>query len=170
MTKGFTLIEVLVVILIFTFIMAALFGMLNLGNATFNTDIGILELQQGCRRAMEGMSREIRQNRSADINITDDSGATVNPGTRINFRLPGSSYCYRYSLISGSIIRQILDCSSSSEQASLVLADNIDALIFSVSGSVIQLQLRARKTIGQRVLLFPQETGSYLTEKVWLRN
>ena len=51
--KGFILVEFLVSILILSFIMAGIYGILYVGGNTYNTSLGLVELQQQARGGAE---------------------------------------------------------------------------------------------------------------------
>ncbi len=128
--KGLTLIEVLVCCFLFTAIMASVSGVFSVGNRCWNIDMGILELQQQARQAMEGMSREIRQCNPASISIT-------NSNTTITFTI--DSYLIEYRLQSGKITRR----QSGQDR---VLGNNIKDLFFSQpSSSVVQVKIDLEK-------------------------
>ena len=58
---GFVLAEFIMVVLIFSMIMGAIFGVLTVGRQSWHTASIRAELQQEARRAMDWMVREIRQ-------------------------------------------------------------------------------------------------------------
>lgn len=179
MKKGFTLVEILVSIAILSFIVAGIYTVLNMANKTYDEDMGLVDLQQQARQAMDGMTREIRQNSSSDIIITDGDGTVGNPGPVINFKIPNSSYCFRYSLNSNhQLVREILICSPESLLSQQALANNIDSLSFSRSGTgintIVEISFNSEKTSSLgRTLCFPspcEDPRRILREKVWLRN
>lgn len=157
--RGFTLIEVLISFLILTILMAGVFMVLNAANQSWYTESGIMDLQQEARRAIQGMSREIRQSRPSYVNV--GVGAD-----NVQFRVPSDittdplTYYgnITYSLNSNQIIREY------PAGTTKVLANNIDSLSFSLSGNTVEVVLTASKNINGRQVSFP------LTEKVRLRN
>lgn len=166
--KGFTLVEILVSALIFSFLIAAIFGVLNIGNMTYSTDLGLLDLQQKARQAMDGMIRELRQSGSSDITITDS-------GARIQFRIPTDittdpvtySSNITYYLSDNQLIRE------HPAGTTKILADNINSLTFSLSEKTLEIRLNAKKTSLRREIYFPpkeDEQERFLIEKVRLRN
>ena len=58
--KGFSLIELLVVLAVFTFIMGGLFAAVNKGQIRFAYEQDLMEAQQSARNAVDMMEREIR--------------------------------------------------------------------------------------------------------------
>lgn len=159
--KGFTLVEILISAAILTVLIAGVFMVLNIGQRSWNADMGWLDLQQQARQAMAGMVREIRQSKSSDIAIT---GAPP----RIQFRIPTDittqpiiySADISYYLSNNQLIRE------HPAGTTKILANDINALNFSLSDDELSLSiaLEARKSSLNRVLTFP------LSEKVRLRN
>lgn len=175
MKKGFTLIEILVCIAILSLVIAGIYGILNVGNMTYNEDMGLVDLQQPTRQTMDGMIREIRQSGRPLYNIAID-----NDGKGITFSTPDTP-SIRYYLDTNS--RQIIRQQPAGTGQTRILANNINGLSFCwwdgidccdvvledcSSLHILQIQLNAVKTVGQRTLIFPQ-IGP-LTEKVRLRN
>ena len=158
--KGFTLMEVLVSTLIFSFILLAIFGALDIGDTSFKTDVGFIDLQQEIRLAMHGMVREIRQSRAADITISDS-------GASINFLIPDVSNSISYYLSGNQLIRE------HPAETTKVIGRNINSLNFSISGSNLQISMNAKTQAGKREIYFPsKEAGleKFIIEKVGLRN
>lgn len=176
MKKGFTLIEVLVSVAILSFIVAGIYAVLNMANKTYNEDMGLVDLQQGARQAMDGMTREIRQSgRSSPYSMNIDTNGSL------TFSIPSiSSIIYRLDNNFPQIIRQL-------GSTNKVLANDINTLNFCwwdgidccdpVSENcsnlqVLQIQIRATKTVRGRELCFPGpcDPVQFLTEQVRLRN
>jgi len=171
MKDGFTLVEVLVTALILTFIIAGIFAVLNVADISWHTDMGLVELQQQARLAMEVMIREIRQSGRLSYNIAVDAN-----GTGITFSIPNIlNIRYYLDTTSHQIIRQQPVGTGTSK----ILANDIDSLSFCwwdgvdccdqiledcSSLYVLKIQLRATTTVRQRPLAFS------LIEKVRLRN
>lgn len=168
MKKGLTLIEILVSIAILTIVIAGIFAVLNLGDMTWHSDMGLVDLQQAGRQAMDGMVREVRQSRTSDITISEPGPDT---GAKIQFIIPldittdpitYSETISYYRNSSNQLIREY------PQGETKVLANYIDSLSFSLSGYLVQIQLSAEKTVRNRTLSFPL-TGVF-TEQVKLRN
>ncbi|MBU1912314.1 MAG: prepilin-type N-terminal cleavage/methylation domain-containing protein [Candidatus Omnitrophica bacterium] len=70
--KAFTLIEILVTILIFSFIVGGIYGVLNISKTNYDTNLISLNLQRQTRQGMSWLSREIRQARLSTIGIEED--------------------------------------------------------------------------------------------------
>lgn len=64
--KGFTLVELLTVAIIFLIILAAIFAVLAAGNRSWQIGATQAEVQQQARRAMDTIIRELRQASSID--------------------------------------------------------------------------------------------------------
>lgn len=160
MKEAFTLLEILVSIVILSLIIAGVYGILNIGNMTYNEGMGLLDLQQQARQAMDGMTKELRQaKREAGRPVTITEG-----GSKIEFYIPSFSNLISYYLQNNRIIRQ------HPIGTNKILASNIISLNFFLSDSFLQIQLQVKKSLGQRDLYFPSDLSQYLTEKVRLRN
>ncbi|MFH1678504.1 MAG: prepilin-type N-terminal cleavage/methylation domain-containing protein [Candidatus Omnitrophota bacterium] len=166
---GFTLVEVLVSLFISGFLIAALCIVLNLGNMTYDTDLGLLDLHQQARQAMNVMLREIRQSESADTTLTDS-------GASIQFRIPMDitaepvtySDSINYYLSNGQIIREhpagITQVLANGMSSLCFCWDDVSGTCQTVCSDVFTIRIDAAKTVKQRPLSFS------LTEKVRLRN
>ncbi len=84
---GFTLLELMVVIFIFSIIMAATFGVLSMGTQSWHTGSTQVELQQETRRAMDWMVKEIRQSAEDAIPSMPNPSLSYNSNS-ITFRVP----------------------------------------------------------------------------------
>ncbi|MGD9015047.1 MAG: prepilin-type N-terminal cleavage/methylation domain-containing protein [Candidatus Omnitrophota bacterium] len=152
--KGFTLIEVLVVVAILSIVIAAIYVVLNIANVTYNLDLGILDLQQNARIAMDWMIKELRESAPGDVSIgagNDD----------ITFDTPNESNI-RYYLDTGQdqIIRKY------PPGTERIIANDIGNLNFTLVGNLLEIQITARKPqTPQR-----QDLTFLLKEKVRLRN
>lgn len=60
MKKGLTLIELMVVLLIFTIVFSAIFAILTVGRSSWQIGNMQIQVQQEARRAMEAMTRQLR--------------------------------------------------------------------------------------------------------------
>jgi len=149
--KGFSLIEALVSVAIMSFIVLAIFGVLNLGNLSYRTDIALLELQDNARISTEWMVREIREGAPSTINISPDA-------TRITFDTPNETGI-AYYLDSGNnrIIRRF------PANTTRIIANNIVSLNFSLNGNLLGIQVTARRADRPDLSFF-------LREQVRLRN
>ncbi|MBL7081198.1 MAG: prepilin-type N-terminal cleavage/methylation domain-containing protein [Candidatus Omnitrophica bacterium] len=149
--RGFSLLEVLVSTAILGFLIAGIYGVLNIGNMTYNTDLGLLDLQQNARQAMHWMVRELRESASSEIVISEDS-------SQITFNTPNEGGIqYYYDTQENQIIREY------PAGTTRILANNIESLNFSLNGSLLEIQVRARKTQRPDLTLF-------FKEQVRLRN
>lgn len=152
--KGFTLVEVLVSAAIGVMILVAVLTVFTQGDAIFQQEITLLDLQQDVRRAMDGMTREIRQ-----------AFPTGNVGigtSNITFTMVDDTNYVTYSLSGNEIIREYPAI------ADKILARNINALTFLQGGAgnrVITIGVNATQTDNKGRLL-----QYSLSEKVRLRN
>ena len=148
--KGFTLIEILVALLILSFMLVGIYTVLNYGYSTYSNELGLLDLQQQARRAMDGMIREIRQtNESAGQgNLSIPSASTI------IFNIPPDTFglawigpiTYYLDTVEGRIVREY--------PAGTLhpVAGDISGLIFSQSGDIINIEFTCAKTVNRRDL------------------
>jgi hypothetical protein len=142
-------------------IVAGIFAIINVADMTWNSDMAFLDIQQQVRLAMDGMTREVRQARSAQITVSGGGG-------RIDFFIPNVSNAVGYYLQGGRIIRE------HPTGTTKILANYITALNFCCLGGAgctdcahansLRIQIQGTKTMRGRTATFP------LTEKVMLRN
>lgn len=167
---GFTLVEILVSVAIMSFIVAGIFAVFYVGETTWHQDMGLVDLQQAARLAMDGMTREIRQSKSESpsrvMSISADKSG-------ITFYIPGYSDPIIYSLGNNQVVREhpinitkIL--ANNAGSLSFCLWDGVDCCDPASENcsnlKVVQIQLGVTKTVRGRLLSFS------LTEKVRLRN
>ena len=175
MTKGLTLIELMVSVVILSFLTLCIFSLLNIGDLSWRTDMGLLDLQQQARQAMHGMVRELRQGINTSVN-----NVTITNGTMIEFYVYNVTNSIAYYLQQDRIIRE------HPSGTTRVLATDIDSISFcccqqdtdcdpsecnsnctfpgSPNAADIKIHITAGKTVKFRNLSFD------LTEKVKLRN
>jgi prepilin-type N-terminal cleavage/methylation domain-containing protein len=159
--KGFTLFEVLVTVLIFSLIIASIFGLMRVANESWDAGEGRLALQQGLRQAIEGMIREARQ--------SSPGGVTIAPSqSRVDFTIPDVAGSISYYILNSQLIREYPTA------AVRILASGVNSLIFCCKGGVdclacadsriLEIRLQATRSTHSRALTFA------LTEQVRLRN
>lgn len=152
--KGLSLVEVMVTVLIFSLIFAALFMILTGDQASWYTGDVQIELNQEIRKALLTINRELRQTRSSVISGVPADGNDYNS---ITFRVPedidgdgdvisatGSmewSDDINYSLNANNQIVRLTTSGSS------ILANNISVLQFSrPDPDIIEIGIKAQKT------------------------
>jgi len=149
--KGFALIEVLISALIFSFIIAGIYGIMNIANVSFPIDLGLLDLQQQARQGMAWITKETRESSWANPgNIGTCAG-------NISFNTPNETGI-QYYLNGNQVVREY------PAGTTKVVAQNITCLKFSQSGKVLDIQITASKVVLLKPLSFS------LREKVRLRN
>lgn len=151
--KGFTLLEILIAVLIFTFIIGGMYGILNLTKINYDTNLVSLNLQRQARQGMSRLSREIRQAFVSSIRLDQNS-------TSITFNTTDAAGI-EYSLHSGQLWRNY--------PTGWVIANDITNLTFSpIVGNMQKITLEVNKTFRSfeknRTLTFS------LTEQVQVRN
>ena len=94
--KGFTLFEILVTVLIFTFIIGGMYGVLSISTTNYNTNLVSLNLQRQVRQGMSRLIREIRQAYLSSILDKDQNRSSI------TFNTPDANGV-KYSLVSGQL-------------------------------------------------------------------
>jgi len=155
--KGFTLLEILVTVLIFTFIVGGMYGVLNLTKTNYDTNLVSLNLQRQARQGMSRLIREIRQAYFPSILDKNETRTSITFNTTVAGNIT-------YSLVSGQLKR-----TSSIDTTGKIIANDITGLSFpAIVGNIQKITLRASKTfrsLGKnRTLTFS------LTEQVGVRN
>jgi prepilin-type N-terminal cleavage/methylation domain-containing protein len=131
---GFTLIELMVVMLIFSIISAAIFAVLAMGRQSWQIGTTRVEVQQEARKAMDSMLRDLRGASSIDpgtfvAGVSDDIIRFTLQGTQIEFALNPAGQLQRIE--SG---------------VTTILANHVNAIQFELFGNnVVYLTLTTRK-------------------------
>ncbi|MBI5149864.1 MAG: prepilin-type N-terminal cleavage/methylation domain-containing protein [Candidatus Omnitrophica bacterium] len=175
--RGFTLVEAMVTVIIFTFILGICYTLLISGSDSWETNSARVELQQELRKAMDWIAQDLRQAGSASITNVPADGATY---TSITFRksagasggnLVWDSNTTTYSLggTGGTqLLRQV------SGQTASVIAQDIQSLQFSRQAStanVVDVSLQAQKTtLRGKTLAGKTPIQASLILKIYLRN
>ena len=163
--RAFTLLEVLVSALILSLLILGICGVLNVGNMTYLMDIGLLDIEQNTRQAMDAMVRELRASSAVNIDNSDSS--------HITFTTPQfSGIEFRYIDSNNDSVRDRIIRQRGSETK--VLANEISNLCFcwdaannncrTDCSNLFTIRIRAAKTVRQRPLTFT------LIEQVRSRN
>lgn len=148
---GFTLVEALVTVMIFSIILGASYMVLLSGSDSWEVNRVRVELQQESRKAIDWMSQEMRETGSAAITNVPADG---NWYTTITFSLPsgvsGGSIVW-----SGDTIQYVLGGTNSNQLqrvatgvATKIIASNIQTLQFrrqSTSSNIVEVSVLARK-------------------------
>ncbi|MFC1514761.1 PilW family protein [Candidatus Omnitrophota bacterium] len=171
LTPGLSLVEVIVSIAILSIIAGFVFSALVIGERSWRSDMGLLDVQEQARQGMHGMVREIRQkNRTTDITIT----TTTQSNDTIIFFMTNVTNLTKYYLSNNTIWREhnSTDTSLPNPRA---LAHNIANLNFKCGSggswtdcstvAYVEIEINAIKT-GPT-----QRNASFnVTERVHLRN
>lgn len=180
--RGFTIVEVLIAIVIFGILITGLYEVLNVGDMTTAQDMGLLDLQQQARQALDGMTLELRQSRPSAVQIPSPAYLNV---PSIQFVIPVNLNPPTYFQPSQSIIYYLnWDPNLGYYQlirehpagVTKVLANNvrnITDLSFLLAGNIVEIRVRLEKTTvrGRNLCFpFPCNLAQYFTERVRLRN
>lgn len=162
------MLEILVTVLIFIFIVAGMYGVLNIAKTNYDTNLASLNLQRQARQGMSWLSREIRQARLSTIVI----GVDGNNNNNITFNAldaTGIKYYVETTLVSGKTLWQLKR--EYPTGTVIIRANDITVLSFparSAGSNIQKIRLEASKTFRslgkERTLTFS------LTEQVAVRN
>ena len=151
--QGYTLVETLISVILLSVILLGVYGVLHTGNIVVNKDLTLLDTQQQTRNAIDRIVREVRQASSQTITVNYNS--TTND--KIMFTIPTASNI-QYYLSGTTLVREYPSGTTKN------IASNISLLKFTLTGSLLKIQVRADKTMYANTISFP------LIEKVRLRN
>ncbi len=150
-TDGYTLVEILLSLGILSFLLLCAYGVLETGNSVTVQDNALVTAQQQARNAMDRIVREVRGSSTAAITVinadSDRITFTIPTATGVMYYLSGANLVREYP--SGTTVK---------------VANSIGRLKFTVSGSLLQVDLRADVSTFGRTVSFP------LKQKVRLRN
>ena len=150
MKKGFTLVEVLVSVLIFSFVASVMYSVLNVGSFIYSRLSVSMDLQQA-KNGMDRLVREVRASSSATVTTIDANS------DKISFTTPTANGIQYYR--SGTqLVREYPSGTTH------VMSDNIAYLKFTMAAPLLTIQMRADKTFSGKTYSFS------LGEKVRLRN
>jgi len=166
--KGFTLLETLVALSIFTFLILAIFGIMDLGRASWFTASAAVEVHQEIIKSFMKMEKEFRNTRPAEVSLTSGTSSAS-----ITFRVPQDTDGDGDVLDaiggiewSGDITYALNSSDQITRTASgvpSILANSIVSLLFTrpiASVDIIQVDITARKTSFARRQF--QETGQII--------
>ena len=170
--KGFTLLEIIIVVFLFSMIFAALFSVLAVARNSLSAGESQVGIQQACRNGLDAMIKELRQAGVSTISGVPADGANY---SSITFQIPAAiaetgitwSNNIQYGL-GGLNGTQLLRTESGSQR---VLANNISALSFNRTATdpdVVNISITAQKNT------FPgftaRQSTIVLNSQVKLRN
>jgi len=165
MKNGFTLVELMVVVLLTSVIMSGIFMVMSSGRKTWyetDTQVGV---QQELRKSLRTMTRELSMSGPTQVSVEDDGAIDTSISFNVSNGALGtgavnwSSTPISYALFSGQLIR-------TEGAGTKVVANNVSSLTFLRSGSSPRM-LRINTTVTKttqagRVVNVTHETGVYL--------
>ena len=147
------MIEVLVSVFLFAAILMGIYGVLLTGDIIYNKDTLLLNMEAQSRQAVDRIARDVRQ--ASSQTITQNYNSTTND--KIMFTIPTAAGI-QYYLNGNNLIREY------PAGTRIVFATNIDLLKFTLTGSLLQVQLEANQSLYGQPVVFP------LVQRVRLRN
>jgi len=166
--KGFTLVEILVAVGVFTILILVVFQVMDIGRSSWFIGTVSIELRQEIIRAFMRMERELKETRPAQTNLTSGTSSSS-----LTFRMPQDNNDDGTILDSlGNIewsgdITYALNGSSqitrTASGATAILANNVVSLQFTRPASpvnILQIDITVRKTtvVGPQM----QDTGQIM--------
>lgn len=175
MKRGFSIVELLFVVAIFTIICGAIFASLSSGNLLWDTGSTQARLEQEVRKGIDRMYKELKQSAPSKVTIgagntsvafyvptdTDNDGDIIDDSGQVEWGANSITY-----LRGGTNNAQLIRREGATDT---VLANDISALTFTgtpaVNPTVVVISVTAQKTtLAQRSLT------STLAAEVQLRN
>jgi hypothetical protein len=136
----------MVVLVVFSMLLGGVFMTLSLSRTSLQTGDAQITVQGEARKAIDKLSREIRQ------------AASVNLDAAYPFNVWGEKI--RYRVVNNQLIREVEGGASS------VIANNISSVQFSVSGgNVVNVTVAAQKST-----IFGRQLNAAVSSEVTLRN
>jgi len=177
--KGFTLLEILVTVLIFTFIIAGIYGVLIITQTNYDTNSVSLNLQRQVRQGMSLLIREIRQAywksiwdpAAIPLPVNNITGPDANNNYAITFNTlnaNGINYSVIKTVVSGNELWQLKRTIGTEIR---IIANDIRSLTFTRDpggAQVVTIKVGASRTF--RSLGKDRTLTFSLTEQVQLRN
>ena len=146
MKKGFTLIELMIVAMIFSILLGATYSILSMSRASFQAGDIQLAVQQEARKAMDKIAREIRE------------ASSVNLSAAYPFTIWGEKI--KYEVADNQLLRE------AEGQSPVVLANDISGIEFTLfGGDIVYITL-----ISQKTTVFGRSLSSTLKSQITLRN
>jgi prepilin-type N-terminal cleavage/methylation domain-containing protein len=151
--KGFTLLEILVSILIFCFIMGGMYGVVSISKTTYDVHSVSLDLQRQARQGMAWLVRDIRGATSSINGSSNNITFDTSDETHVNYYVNATTSQLERTSLSSTLVIGAID---------------ITGLSVTNSSSFYKIELNASKTFNSggrnRTVTFP------LSEKVQARN
>ena len=134
--NGFSMVEMLVVVAIFTMLMSGLFTTLSVGNASWQSSENGVAIQRDARNALWAMTKDLRK--ASGAVITQSAGSTT-----LVFTHPTDG-AVTYSWVnSGAGAKQIIRTTAA---ATRILANNISALTFTDQSTSMLINMTVTRT------------------------
>ncbi|MFH1854585.1 MAG: prepilin-type N-terminal cleavage/methylation domain-containing protein [Candidatus Omnitrophota bacterium] len=146
MMRGFSLIELMIVLLIFSILLGATYSVLSMSHASFQTGDVQIAVQEEARKAMDKVAKEIREANSVDLS------------NAYPFTIWGEKI--KYEVNNNQLLRE------AQGQSPAVLANNVASIQFNVfGGNIIYITLMAQKNT-----VFGRTLSATLNSQIKLRN
>lgn len=159
--KGFTLIELMVSVALFSMMMLLVGMVMQRGEAQTNMNENQIVIQDNLRQALYGMGQEIRESSPSQVSITNNGGlltlripASVNNSGSITWSNP-----ITYQV--GGTGRQLVRSDTGSGR-NTILANNIQSVTFNATGvpaATITYSVIAQRTLRNGRVLSVTSTG-----------
>jgi prepilin-type N-terminal cleavage/methylation domain-containing protein len=148
--SGMSLVEVMVTVVIFSFVLGAIYTVLNTGEAAWETNKTRIELQQETRKAMDWMINDLRQAGNSSIVDVPADGLTTHhqitfktPSTVTNGTIQWNASSIVFAL-NGTNLRRTLGAGTPK-----IIAQNISSVTFrrqATSSNIVEITITSQKT------------------------
>ncbi|MBF0485332.1 MAG: prepilin-type N-terminal cleavage/methylation domain-containing protein [Candidatus Omnitrophica bacterium] len=150
--KGYTLVEALVSVAIFSVLVMGLFDILGVGTSVYMKSVPMIDLQQEARNAMDRMVRDLRSARIPIVTPIDQNS------DRISFNAPQNMNVEYYK--DGTFLVRL----QNPDVLTTLVAQDVTYLKFTLTGALVTISLRVERVFNNQKVTFP------LVEQVRLRN
>lgn len=158
--KGLTIVEIMVCVVIFSVLFVGIYGVLNVGNLSYLTDMNMMRLQQAARQSMQQLSLDLRNATNPVVTVIDASSDKITFDT---YGGSGISYYRDAADLNGDgITSQIIREYPAGTRK--VIANDISLLKFTPVGSLVTINMTASCFMRLRQLSYS------LREQIRLRN
>jgi prepilin-type N-terminal cleavage/methylation domain-containing protein len=155
--KGFSLLEVLIAVVIFSLVIMGVYGVFSVANRNYAVDAALVELAQQTRQTMFWLTKDIRE--ASALSITNIDSAS----DAISFNAIGETGI-QYYLDNNQLIREF------PSGTRRVVANNIARFRIARGNNPLDNNMLVLDLLAEKTLISGETLSSPLRERVRLRN